>query len=81
MVTTTILDVNVEVLDFHSNSANEMIVPNADGTYTVLINARSAYNKQIEAFKHALQHIKNMDFFRNDVQKIETKAHNNEVER
>lgn len=69
-------DVNVNLVDFHSTKGNEMIIPNEDGSYTILINSRSATNKQLEAYRHALEHIQNGDFQRQDVQQIETVAHN-----
>ena len=69
-------DVNVNLVDFHSTKGNEMIIPNEDGSYTILINSRSATNKQLEAYQHALEHIQNGDFQRQDVQQIETVAHN-----
>lgn len=65
----------MQLIDFHSHKSNEMIVPNEDGSYTVLINSRSACNKQLEAYEHALNHIKNDDFKKADVQQIETLAH------
>ena len=70
-----ISDVNVYLLDFHSNKINEAVVPNEDGTYTILINARMACNKQLEAYQHALEHIKKNDFEKNDVQTIEYENH------
>lgn len=68
-------DVNVNLIDFHSTKANELIVENEDGSYTILINSRSASNKQLEAYHHALEHIKNRDFQKQNVQQIESVAH------
>lgn len=68
-------DVNVNLVDFHSTKGNEMIILNEDGSYTILINSRSATNKQLEAYRHALEHIQNGDFQRQDVQQIELVAH------
>ena len=75
MVTTTISGVNVQLIDFHSDKSNEMVIPNEDGSYTVLINSRSACNKQLEAYNHALKHIENEDFEKSDIQKIEAMTH------
>ena len=75
MVTTTISGVNVQLIDFHSNKSNEMIIPNEDGSYTILINSRSACNKQLEAYEHALRHIENEDFEKTDIQYIELFSH------
>lgn len=52
-----------------------MVIANEDGSYTILINARSAPNKQLEAYQHALEHIKNEDFQKENVQQIEFSAH------
>ena len=65
----------MQLIDFHSHKSNEMIVPNEDGSYTVLINSRSACNKQLEAYNHALSHIENEDFEKSDIQEIEIITH------
>lgn len=67
-------DVNVFLINF-PNSGREMVVPNEDDTYTVLINARLSHEEQLKAYEHALRHITNEDFNRLDVQEIETRAH------
>ena len=48
-------------MDFPSKKGNEMVVPNEDGSYTILINAMS--------------HITNDDFLKGNVQEIEYYAH------
>ena len=45
-------DVNVVLMDFPSK--NEMVVPNEDGSYTILINAGLNYESQQRAFEHAM---------------------------
>ena len=40
-------DVNVILVDF-PNGGNEMVVPNEDGSYTLLINARLSYDGQLK---------------------------------
>lgn len=67
-------DVNVVLLDF-PNSGKEMVVPNEDGSYTVLINAKLSYATQLKAYEHALSHINEDDFSKPDVQAIEAIAH------
>ena len=67
-------DVNVVLLDF-PNSGKEMVVPNEDGSYTILINARLSYATQLKAYEHALSHINEDDFSKPDVQTIEAIAH------
>lgn len=54
---------------------SEMVSPNSDGTYTILIDARLNHEGQLAAYNHALKHLDNCDFERLDVQQIETEAH------
>lgn len=68
------LDVNVFLIDF-PNRGNEMVVPNEDGSYTILINARLSNDGQLRAYEHAMKHIKENDFERSNVQEIEAVAH------
>lgn len=73
-MTMTTPDVNIYFLNFPS-SGNEMVVPNEDGTYTILINARLSSEGQIRAYEHAMRHITENDFEKTDVQSIEAAAH------
>lgn len=68
-------DVNVFLMDFPNTKEKEMITENTDGTYSVFINSRMAYNQQLSAYQHALEHIKKNDFQNDDVQRIEAVAH------
>ena len=52
----------------------EFVVPCADG-YTVYIDDKLCESAQYDAYNHALQHIKDRDFEKNDVQEIEWVAH------
>lgn len=45
------------------------------GGFTVYIDNRLTYEDRIKAYKHAMYHILNDDFDRNDVQQIEAEAH------
>ena len=54
---------------------NEIITPCLDG-YTVYIDAKLSQEGQREALDHALWHVRNHDFEREDVQEIEYFAHN-----
>ncbi len=69
-------DVNVVVIDFKTGKGKEMVVPNEDGSYTILINSRLTYASQLKAYEHAMRHINNNDFEKTDVQPIEYSAHN-----
>lgn len=68
-------DVNVVVIDFKTAKGNEMVTYNEDGSYTILINARLSYAGQLKAYEHAMRHIKENDFQKEDVQAIEYTAH------
>lgn len=67
-------DINVCLIDFPC-PGEEMIIPNDDTSYTVLINTRLSRERQIEAYWHAIRHLKNNDFEKTDVQEIESNAH------
>lgn len=62
-------------MDFPSKKGNEMVVPNEDGSYTILINAGLNYESQLKAYEHAMSHITNDDFLKGNVQEIEYYAH------
>lgn len=53
----------------------EVVMPCADGNYTVYIDARLDNIQRQEAYQHALRHIQNDDFSKTDVQSIEYEAH------
>ena len=63
-------NVVVHLLDMPA-SVREAVTPNPDGTYTIFINARLSHNGRLSALEHAMKHIKQDDFYKNDVQKIE----------
>lgn len=67
-------DVNVFLIDF-PNSGREMVVPNEDDTYTILINAKLSRDEQLKAYEHAMKHIMRNDFAEQNVQAIEAAAH------
>lgn len=70
-------DVNVRLIDFPVKG-KEMVIPNEDDSYTILINARLSYEAQLQAYAHALGHIQSGDFQKADVQEIEAVAHETE---
>ena len=50
-------------------------VKNEDGSYSVFLNARMASNQIEKTYQHEIQHIKNGDFEKEQVQRIEAYAH------
>lgn len=67
-------DLNVQLIDMDV-MIPEQVVKNSDGSYTVFLNARLSHDRLIEAYRHALAHIDNEDFRKEDVQVIELEAH------
>lgn len=69
-------DIFVEVIDFGKDTkAAEVVTQNDDGSYTVFLNARYSYDRQMEALEHGVRHVTNDDFSKTDVQQIEADAH------
>lgn len=68
------MDVNTKVINMDV-LIPEQIVKNKDDSYTIFLNARPSREKQLQAYLHAMQHIENGDFDKNDVQEIEIVAH------
>ena len=53
---------------------NEMITPCLGG-YTIYLDPRQSFESMRVSYKHALSHIENNDFKKEDVQHIEEEAH------
>lgn len=53
----------------------ELVTPNEDGSYTIFLKANMSDEKTLEAYKHALKHITDDDFYKADVNDIESHAH------
>lgn len=53
----------------------EQVVKNKDDSYTIFLNARLSYERQVAAYWHAINHIKNGDFDKGNADIIEQKAH------
>lgn len=67
-------DVNVVLINFPAKG-NEMVVPNEDGSYTILINVRLSEEGRMLAYQHAMRHIAADDFQKEEIQTIEAQAH------
>lgn len=68
-------DVYVELVDFGDTPGSEVVTENDDGSYTILLNARYSYERQVEACRHACRHIEGNDFEKTEVQEIEKDCH------
>ncbi len=66
--------VNVTLIDF-SAPGSEIVLPNEDNSYTILINARLSAKAQAQSYSHAMRHIVYQDFEKANVQTIEAAAH------
>jgi len=67
-------DIFVHLIDI-PGTTNEVVCPNEDGSYSVFIDASLSDVGRKQAYEHALRHIKDNDFEKEDVQFIEAKAH------
>lgn len=67
-------NIYVYFIKFPSLRQHEAIVPCFDG-YTVYIDERLGYEQQREAYRHAIKHIRENDFEKEDVDEIEINAH------
>lgn len=56
------------------NGVNEVVTPCFSG-FTIYINKNLTYEQKQKAFAHALLHIKNNDFEKDNVQAIEAQTH------
>ena len=64
----------MQILDMDT-MVPEHLVKNADDSYTIFLNARLSKDNQLKYYYHALKHITENDFCKNDVQKIESETH------
>ncbi len=53
-------------------AVDEQVIFNEDGSYSIFINSRLNWERQMIAYQHALVHIMNGDFDRQSADKIET---------
>lgn len=69
------IDYHVHFIKFPTNKVKESVVENADGSYTIFIEASLNREMQEEAFAHAMKHILGDDFSKDNINKIELEAH------
>lgn len=65
------MTVNVQLIDMPT-SVKGHTVNNSDDSYTIFINSRINQEQRILAYKHELDHIKQDDFKKSNVQSIES---------
>lgn len=66
---------NYQIVYIDGLTVNEVVTENEDCTYTIFINHNLCYAKRLKAIQHALEHIDENDFERDDVQEIEYERH------
>lgn len=68
-------EINVQIMDMDV-MVPEHLVKNSDDSYTIFLNARLSRDSQLKYYYHALKHIIGNDFCKENVQEIESEAHN-----
>ncbi len=68
------MTVNVKLIDMDVQ-VTEQVTLNADNSATVFLNARHTQERQYEAYLHAMEHLREKDFEKHDVDEIELDAH------
>lgn len=74
----TLDDINVQILDMDTK-VPEHLVKNNDDSYTIFLNARMSRENQIASYYHALKHITEDDFQKENVQEIEKSTHSSKI--
>ncbi|MDE7321832.1 MAG: hypothetical protein K2N73_03720, partial [Lachnospiraceae bacterium] len=69
------IDYNVQLIRFPSTKIHEAVTPNEDGSVTIFIDKNITFEAQQKRFLHAMKHLMENDFDKDDVQKIEAEAH------
>ena len=69
------IDYQVHLINFPTGKTKEAVTENEDGSYTIFIEEKLSKEEREKAFLHAMKHIDNNDFFKDDIQKIEFYAH------
>jgi hypothetical protein len=67
-------DFNVVLIDL-DEMIGESIMQNSDDSYTIILNSKWSAEMQKRCFCHALDHIRNNDWEKNDVNQIEKERH------
>ena len=67
-------DINIQLLDMDTKIP-EHLIKNNDDSYTVFLNARLSQESRLKSYYHALQHIAEHDFEKENVHEIEWETH------
>lgn len=53
-------------------AVEEEVHPNEDSSFSIIINARLSFERQMLAYQHAIEHIMNDDFSKDNADAIES---------
>lgn len=67
-------EINIQLLNMDTKIP-EQLIKNEDDSYTLFLNARLSQESRLKSYYHALQHIQEQDFKKEDIQQIELQAH------
>lgn len=67
-------DINIQFLNMDTKIP-EQLVKNDDDSYTIFLNARLSQESRLKSYCHALKHIVQDDFAKENVQEIENNTH------
>ena len=67
-------DVRVFIINMDTK-VREQITENADGSYSIFLNANLTQEQQIDSYIHAIKHILRQDFENHSADRIEYYAH------
>lgn len=70
-------EINVVIMD-NPFGVKGSVNKNADGSYTIIINAHLNAEQQKEVYLHEMRHIIGDDFIKDDINKIEKITHDME---
>ena len=62
-------DINIQLLDMDTKIP-EHLIKNNDDSYTVFLNARLSQESRLKSYYHALQHIAEHDFEKENIEKV-----------
>lgn len=70
--------INVRIMDMDVMIPEQICkcCDNGEEGYTIFLNARHTQERRMQAYKHAMNHIENGNFEKENVQEIELEAHN-----
>lgn len=70
------MEINTQLIDMDV-LVSEQVLRNDDDSYTIFINSRLSHDRQLSAYVHAMRHILDNDFEKENADQIEIFAHRN----